>query len=177
MPSFREIYETHQHLVFNLCLNYLQNRMDAEEAAQDIFVKVHAKMATFQEKASLKTWIYRISVNHCLDMLRMRKRQKRFAFLKSIFNIAGEVEVHPPDFDHPGVLLEDREALELLFKQINQLPEQQKTALILRYMDDLPPPEIAAILGTSLKAVESLLQRAKQNLGKRLPSALLIVFC
>lgn len=174
MPSFREIYETHQHLVFNLCLNYLQNRLDAEEAAQDIFVKVHAKMGAFQEKASLKTWIYRIGVNHCLDMLRMRKRQKRFAFLTSIFNIAGEVEIHPPDFDHPGVLLENKEALERLFKQINELPEQQKTALILRYLDDLSPPDIAEILQTSVKAVESLLQRAKQNLGKRLPLSLLI---
>lgn len=173
MPSFREIYENYQHLVYNLCLHYLQNRLDAEEAAQDIFVKIHGKMGAFQEKSALKTWIYRICVNHCIDVLRMRKRQKRLAFLKSIFNIAGEVEVHPPDFDHPGVLLEDREALERLFRHIDSLPEQQKTALILRYLDDLSPPEIAHVLQISVKAVESLLQRAKQNLGKRLPAALL----
>ena len=168
MHHFLDIYETHQHMVYNLCLHYLQHRQEAEEAAQDVFVKAHAKLPSFEGKSSLKTWIYRIAVNHCLDVLRARKRQKRFAFVQSIFTGKSEAAHDPPDFDHPGVLLEDREALEGLFQKINQLPDNQRTALILKYLDDLRQREIADIMGLSEKAVESLLQRAKQGLGKKL---------
>ncbi|MCC6461982.1 MAG: RNA polymerase sigma factor [Saprospiraceae bacterium] len=167
MLSFSDLYEAHQHMVYNLCLHYLQNRQDAEEAAQDIFVKIHRKLPGFQEKSSLKTWIYRIAVHHCLDVLKARTRHKRFAFFKTLFSSDTETPAPLTNFDHPGVQLEDREALELLFQKINQLPEQQKTALILKYLDELPQRDIAAIMGLSEKAVESLLQRAKQGLKKK----------
>jgi RNA polymerase sigma-70 factor (ECF subfamily) len=168
MPTFTEIYQAQQHSVFNLCLHYLQNRQEAEEAAQDIFVKIHHKLPGFQGKSSLKTWVYRIAVNHCLDVLRARKRQKRFASFVFFFHEKNEPAPEPADFDHPGVQLEDKEALQHLFQKINQLPENQRTALILKYLDDLPQREIADIMQTSEKAVESLLQRAKQALGKKL---------
>ena len=166
MLSFPDVYEKHQHLAYNLCLNYLQNRQDAEEAAQDVFVKIHAKLPTFEGKSSLKTWVYRVTVNHCLDVLKARKRHKRFAFITGLFG--GDEKPDPAfsDFNHPGILLEDREALEMLFGKINQLPDNQKTALILKYIDDLPQREIAEVMQVSEKAVESLLQRAKQQLRK-----------
>jgi RNA polymerase sigma-70 factor (ECF subfamily) len=166
MLSFPDVYEKHQHLAYNLCLNYLQNRQDAEEAAQDVFVKIHAKLPTFEGKSSLKTWVYRVTVNHCLDVLKARKRHKRFAFITGLFG--GDEKTDPvfSDFNHPGILLEDREALEMLFGKINQLPDNQKTALILKYIDDLPQREIAEVMQVSEKAVESLLQRAKQQLRK-----------
>jgi RNA polymerase sigma factor (sigma-70 family) len=168
MATLREIFEQYQHLVFNLCLHYLQNKQDAEEATQDVFVKIHTKLSSFEGKSSLKTWVYRITVNHCLDLLRARKRQNRLSYITHLFFGKTETPLELPQFDHPGVLLEDQEDLENLFEKINQLPENQRTALILRYLDDLPPPEIAHIMGLSLKAVESLLQRAKQNLEKKL---------
>lgn len=163
MPDFYEIYESHQKMVFNLCLNYLQNRQDAEEATQDVFVKIHQKMTSFEAKSTLKTWVYRIAINHCLDVLRAKKRQKRFSFFTNIFSKEAE---NLAQFDHPGVQLEDREALGILFKKINQLPDNQRTALVLRHLDDLPQREISEIMGISEKAVESLLQRAKLNLKK-----------
>lgn len=157
-------------MVFNLCLNYLQNTQDAEEAAQDVFVKVHQKLPSFQEKSSLKTWVYRIAVNQCLDVLKAKKRQKRFGFLKSIFAGPDEKAIEISDFNHPGIQMEDREALESLFQKINGLPETQKTVIILKYLDDLPQKEIADIMQVSVKAVESLLMRGKQNLEKKLDS-------
>jgi len=166
--KFEAIYQLHVGMVFNLCLHYVQNAQEAEEATQDIFVKIHNNLSNFEGKSSLKTWVYRISVNHCLDVLKARKRQKRFAFITNLFTMTPEKGHDISDFDHPGVLLEDREALENLFQKINELPENQKTTLILRYIDDLSPPEIAEIMQISLKAVESLLQRGKQNLEKKL---------
>ena len=155
-------------MVFNLCLNYLHNQQDAKETTQDVFVKIHAKLPSFQGDSSLKTWVYRIAVNHSLDCLKAKKRQKRFVFIRSIFGMEGEALYDSPQFHHPGVQLEDREALESLFQLINQLPESQWTALILKHLDDLPQKEIAGIMQLTVKAVESLLQRAKQNLEKKL---------
>jgi RNA polymerase sigma-70 factor, ECF subfamily len=168
MLEFEQIYLQHKDLVYNLCLNYLQNRHDAEEAAQDIFVKIHQKLSTFESKSSLKTWIYRVTVNHCLDILRAKKRQNQFAYITSFFLGKSEAPLEIPQFDHPGVLLEDKEAMESLFKKVNQLPENQRTAIILKYLDDLPQREIAAIMQLSEKAVESLLQRAKQKLENKI---------
>lgn len=166
--NFEEIYNEHQSLVYNLCLHYLQNKQDAEEAAQDIFVKIYHKARNFEGKSSLKTWVYRIVINHCLDILRQRKRRSSLTIITYLFFGNQDSTPEIPDFDHPGVLLEERESLEGLFRKINQLPENQKTALILRYLDDLSPPQIADIMNVSLKAVEGLLQRAKQNLEHKL---------
>lgn len=168
--DFETIFYQYQQLVFNLCLNYLQNKPDAEEATQDVFVKIHAHMTRFEGKSSLKTWIYRIAVNHCLDILRSRTRQKRLGFFTRLFMGEDEKSLDIPHFDHPGVVLEDREALENLFQKINTLPENQRTALLLKYIEDLPQREVADIMQLSEKAVESLLQRAKQNLEKKLGS-------
>jgi RNA polymerase sigma factor (sigma-70 family) len=168
MPTFLEIYEITQNLVYNLCLNYLQNKQEAEEATQDIFVKIHAKLHTYEAKSTIKTWVYRIAVYHCLDLLRARKRQKRLAFVSDFFYEKNAASQYPPEFNHPGVLLEDREALEILFQKIDQLPENQRTALLLKCLDDLSQREIAEVMEVSEKAVESLLHRARQNLEKKI---------
>ena len=164
---FEEIYHAHKDMVYNLCLNFLQNPQDAEEVTQDVFVKVHEKRASFREQSSLKTWVYRIAVNQCLDALKARKRQKRFGFFTNIFGHENTVEREIPDFNHPGVQLEHREALEALYRRIDALPDNQKTAIILKYLDEVPQKEIADIMQVSVKAVESLLMRGKQNLEKK----------
>jgi len=166
--SFITLYETYKDLVYNVCLNYLQNKEEAEEVFQDVFLKVHEKLHDFNYKSTYKTWIYRISINKCIDHLRAKKRKKRFAFLQSISQ--GEIKI-PSPFNHPGVLLEDKESLQILFEHINTLPEKQKTALLLKSVDGLSQKEIAAILDSTEKAVESLLSRARKNLKGKLNSS------
>lgn len=165
-PNLTELIDTYGGLVYNLCLNYLRDTHDAEEAAQDVFVKVYQKIASFQRHSSLKTWIYRITVNHCLDVVKARRRQKRFGWVTGWFD-GGEQPHEIVDFIHPGIQLEHREALDRLMNCIDTLPGQQKAALLLRYLDDLPQREIADTLQVSEKAVESLLQRGKANLEKK----------
>ena len=163
--TFLEIYEKHKSLVFNVCLNYLQNQEDAEEVFQDVFLKVHQKIDKFEERSSLKTWIYRITINLCLDFIKAKKRKKRFAFLQSLSN--QEIQIASP-FSHPGVLLENKEGTEAIFKAINQLPESQKTALLLKSIEGLPQKEIASIMTLNEKAVESLLSRARKKMKELL---------
>lgn len=73
-----------------------------------------------------------------------------------------------PDFEHPGVLMENKENTKALFKAIHTLPNQQKTAFILSFVEELPRQEVADVMEVSLKAVESLLQRAKKNMRPEL---------
>lgn len=167
--AFRIFYEHYKAKVYNTAISYLQNAEEAEEVTQDVFVEIFHSAATFKGESSPSTWVYRITINKCLDALRYRKRKKRFGFLKSLFGESmQEPEVEVPHFEHPGVALENKENASLLFAAMKQLPENQKAAFILSQVEDLPQKEIAAILQQSEKAVESLLQRAKANLRKEL---------
>jgi RNA polymerase sigma-70 factor (ECF subfamily) len=146
----------------------LQNKEDAEEVFQDVFMSVHQKIDSFEGKAHIKTWLYRIAVNRSLDFIKAKKTKKRFAFFK-MSNI-DDLEINSK-INHPGVLLENKEATERIFKAINKLPKNQKSALILKSIEQLSQKEISQILGIGEKAVESLLSRARRNLKEILNTA------
>ncbi len=159
-------------MVYNLALNYVQNVEDAEEITQDVFVSVYQSLHSFQENSSLSTWMYRITINKSLDFLKSKQRKKRFALLTSLFfDNSNDIKHNPPEYNHPGVLLEHKEALGKLFKVINELPNKQKTALILHKIEQKSQAEVAEIMNISLKAAESLIQRAKTNLSKKLDNS------
>lgn len=166
---FRDVYDTHIFMVYNLCLSYVQKVVDAEELSQNVFVKVHKKLPEFKAQSSLKTWIYRITINECLDFIKAQKRQKRIAFISSIFNDKGEERsALLPDMNHPGIQLENKEAVERIYHHMNSLSDRQKTALILKVIEGFSQKEIAETMELSEKAVESLLVRARQKLKKKL---------
>ena len=168
-PALAELYAAFSSRVYNTAISYLQNAAEAEEVTQDVFVKIFQSAAGFKGNSSVSTWIYRITVNQALDRLSHRKRQKRFGFMVRIFQEGSAApQLDLPHFDHPGVLLEQKENARILFQAIESLPEQQKTAFILSFIEELPRQEVADVMELSLKAVESLLQRAKANLRERL---------
>lgn len=165
--DFEQLYEAHKKQVFNLALQYVQNMEDAEEITQDVFVSVYQSMSSFKEQSSLGTWIYRITINKSLDFIKAKQRKKRFGFLTSLFyEDSNEVKHDVPAFDHPGMQMESREAMARIFSAINQLPANQKTALILSKIEQKSQVEVAEIMDISAKAVESLIQRAKSNMQK-----------
>lgn len=167
-PAFRELVTRFQDRVFNTALGLLQQHAEAEDIAQEVFIQVFRSIQQFKADSQLSTWIYRITVTKSLDHLRRKKRKKRFGFLTSIFDEANKPVYEPADFNHPGVLQENKEDAALLFKMIARLPENQRTAFILNKVEELSYREIAVILNTTEAAVDSLLQRAKQNLRKKL---------
>src|SRR4051812_18906490 len=167
--AFHQLYGSFSSKVFNTALGYLHNTEEAEEITQDVFVEVYQSAKGFKGDSSIGTWIYRITVNKSLDRLRYRKRKKRFAFLESLFKKdSSELQHDIPSFEHPGIELENKENAAILFQAIELLSEQQKTAFILSYIEDLSQKEVAEIMKLSEKAVESLLQRAKANLRREL---------
>lgn len=166
--NFEQFYNQYKSRVYNLALNYVQNIEDAQEITQDVFVTVHNSLNTFQEQSAMSTWMYRITINKCLDFLKAKQRKKRFAFITSLFfENSNDLKHTPIENNHPGILLENKEALEQLLEKINSLPENQKTALILHKIEQKSQVEVAEIMNLSTKAVESLIQRAKTNLSKK----------
>ena len=165
--TFKEIYNAHRILVYNLALTYLFSVEDAEEVTQDVFVKVHQSLGKFKGDASIKTWIYRITINQCLDFIKRKNSKKRFFVFGKKSNSEYEYN-NLPTFEHPGILLENKEKSKLLFATINTLPENQKTAFILSKIDGLSNPEISEVMELSIGAVESLLVRAKKALQEKL---------
>ena len=165
--DFEKLYNQYNVLVYNLALNYLQNIEDAEEITQYVFIQINNSLSNFQEKSSLKTWIYRITINKCLDFIKHKNSQKRFfIFGKKSQN---EFEIsNVSNFEHPGILLENKEKSKLLFEIINELGENQKTAFLLSKVDGLSNPEIAEIMKLSVSSVESLVFRAKSTLKEKI---------
>lgn len=155
--------------VFNVILSYVQNNEDAEEVTQDTLISALKGLKEFKSESKLKTWVYSIAINKSKDFLRYKGRQKRSGHVISIFGRnedSDKVIYEPVNFIHPGVELESKEQMDLLFNGINQLPEKQKEALILAKLEQMPQKEISELMGISLKAVESLISRAKAGLKK-----------
>ncbi len=165
---FSEIVEQWQKMVYNTALSIVQLEADAEDITQDVFIDVFEKLDKFRGESQLSTWIYRITVNRSLDFEKKKKRQKNGGLLKQIFSVKAEDE--PVNFNHPGVLLDNKEKAAALFKALKKLPESQRVAFTLHKVEGLPYQEVADIMQTSLYAVESLMVRAKAGLKKLLES-------
>jgi RNA polymerase sigma factor (sigma-70 family) len=166
--AFKLLVANYQDRVYHTALGFLLSSEDAEDAAQEVFIRVFEKIASFKGESSLATWIYRVTVTQSLDMLRKKQRKKRGRTILGLFGMGGNEELHPKDFDHPGVKTENKERAKVLFNAMTRLPEHQRTAFLLQKLEGLSQNEIAAIMNTSAPAVESLLSRAKANLKKQL---------
>jgi RNA polymerase sigma-70 factor (ECF subfamily) len=164
--AFRELVEEFQDRVINTCYKFLNNKEDAEDTAQEVFVEVYRSLNSFREDSLLSTWIYRISVTKSLDLIRKKNRKKRFNFLKG-----GDDEElinwQPGDSD-PYSILTDNERNNLLYTALNSLPDNQRIALTLSKLEHIKSSEIADIMNTNTSTVESWIHRAKKTLYKKL---------
>ena len=167
--ALKLLYQRYADKVYNTVISYLKNAEDAEEVLQDVFITIFDSAGKFNFNSSVSTWVYRIAVNKSLDFLRKKNAAKRKGIFTSIYvKAAKEATLEPVDFDHPGIKLEHKEDARLLFKALEVIPERQKTVFILTQIEGLPQSEVAAIMKTTIKSVESLLGRAKRSLKKEL---------
>ena len=167
--SFKELVEEHQFKVINTCFRFVNNKEDAEDIAQEVFLEIHQSISKFRGDAKLSTWIYRIAVTKSLNFLRMKKRKKRMGHLKRIFGFEEEMDKLPStNIDNPERSLEKKERLEILQKALDSIAENQRTAIILSKYDGYSYQEIAELMDTTISSVESLIHRAKKNLEKKL---------
>lgn len=166
--AFRGIVDEWQDMVFNTAMGIVQNEQDADDITQEAFIQVHQSISSFKGDSKFSTWLYRITVSKALDHEKKRRRKKRFAFVQGLFGRSGEESIEIPNYNHPGVLLENKECANELLKAMKQLPDKQRIAFTLNKLEGQSYQETAEIMNTTLYAVESLMGRAKLNLQKYL---------
>ncbi len=142
----------------------MKNQEEAEDMSQEVFIHVYQNIDKFKGESLISTWIYRIAVNKCLEEMRKKRRQKRAAYLEDIADPV--IQNRIPDFYHPGIALENQQRAAILFKAIEQLPEQQQVAFTLAKVEFLSYEEISEVMEKSISSIESLIHRAKQNLQR-----------
>ncbi len=164
--AFRKLVDEWQDMVYNTVVSIVQDPDDADDITQEVFVQVYQSVSSFKGESKFSTWLYRIALSKALDHEKKKRRKKRFGFVQSLFGGHEEEQLHPVDFDHPGVQLEKKEKAAVLFNALKQLPEKQRIAFTLHKLEGQGYQEIAEIMHTTLYAVESLMGRAKANLKK-----------
>ncbi len=167
--AFDELVRRYQGQVHSTCYRFLNDVQDSQDAAQDIFVKVYAAVRQFKPEAKFSTWLYRVIINHCLNVLRARKRRQWLSTFTSREKrgILDHFSVADED-GNPGTDLEKAERIRAVRRAIDSLNSEQKTAVILHRYQGLSYQEIADIMQTSIASVESRLHRAKLALGRML---------
>ncbi len=159
--AFSMLVRRHQGNVFTLAYRFSRDRQDAEELAQEIFLKVWRHARTFKGRAAFSTWLYRLAVNTCLNHRQKKKNSPESVMLPDdLADMAGSAD--------SGRIARERQ--KLLEQAMSTLPARQKMALILAYFERKSYEQIAAVMEVSVSAVETLLFRARQNLGKKLRS-------
>ncbi|MBK7445289.1 MAG: sigma-70 family RNA polymerase sigma factor [Ignavibacteria bacterium] len=167
--AFRILFDLYKINVYNTASGFLTNVNDAEDVTQEVFIQVFKSIEHFKENSKLSTWIYRITITKCLDLLRKKKTKKRFAFFVDFFeNDEKDKEEVFVNYEHPGIQTDKLELSKILFKEIDKLPDNQRISFVLNKVEKLGYQEISEVMGISVPAVESLIFRAKSGLKKRL---------
>jgi RNA polymerase sigma-70 factor (ECF subfamily) len=161
--AFQWLVESRQDMVYNTLLGIVQNVSEAEDLAQEVFIQVYQSIGSFRGDAKLSTWIYRIAVAKAIDAERKKKTRKRFFGFRLNEDNAAEDPMH---FEHPGILIENKERAALLFKALEKLPKNQRVAFLLIKTEGLSYEDTALVMKITIKAVEALMHRAKAQLRK-----------
>lgn len=148
---FEDIYTSYRSKVYTTAFRMLSHHADAEDITQDVFVRVYKKLGSFRGEAQFSTWIYRITMNCCLDHLRRRKRDLAIQL--------------PPDFDAPGPGIDVTRVIE---GALPLMPPGYREVFVLHDLQGLKHSEIAEILGIAEGASKSQLHRARAFLRKKI---------
>lgn len=152
-----QIVERHQDNVLSLAYRYTQNWPDAEDIAQETFIRVFRAAKKYKAQSGFRTWLYRIVVNLCMDHHRKNRPAVSLAIVTA--EMASKTASDPLETDEIAALVQ---------KAVSELPERQKMALILHRYENLTHARISETTGWSPSAVESLLVRAYGNLREKL---------
>ena len=168
--AFGELVDKYKQPVMNLVYRMLRDATEAEDLAQNVFIQVHKSSSRYQVSAKFSTWLFTIARNLCLNEIRRRSRHP-----------ADSLDVsHPEQDDQPLRQFEDSkttsppesllhgELEEKIEEALAELPENQRTAILLCRQDELSYEDIAEVLGCSLSATKSLIHRGRETLKLKL---------
>ena len=158
--AFDRLVERYQRDIYRLCYRYVNNHEDANDLAQEVFLKAYRAIGRFRGDSSFSTWLYRIAVNTCLNFRASRKPESQ------------ELPEGLADGNEgAAAALESREQAVLVRRAVSRLPEKQRATLILKVYHDLTHEEVARILGSTVGTVKANLFHALGNLRKLMAEA------
>jgi RNA polymerase sigma-70 factor (ECF subfamily) len=157
LQAFEEIIKLYEKKVYNLALRYVKNHDDALDVAQDVFILVYNNLSSFRGESAFSTWIYRITYNNCVDMLR-RKSKKSSGY--SIDDDDNFIKLPSNDVSIEQEY-ENKEKVKSVMEAIDKLPKEQRDIIILRSIKELSYSEIGEILNIAEGTVKSRLNRAR----------------
>ncbi len=167
--AFKEFISRYQKLVLNTCYGFLNDKTDAEDVTQEVFISVFLSADKFNENSKISTWLYRIAVNKSLNYIRDNKKRNIFRSIESFFGNDKNDELQiadSSDYDSDSSETDD-ERRKILQTAIDSLSQRQKTAFILNKYENLSYKQISEVMNLSVPSVEGLIHRAKINVQKK----------
>ena len=170
--AFENIVMRYNRRVYAVAYRYVNNSEEAADITQEIFIRVWEKLETFRGDSKFSTWLFQLAGNHCKNKLKALKRRRWFQ--------NESLNGHPRDDDYgparqhespdpgPGELLSGARMQEMVRNKLEELPEDQRTVLMMRDIDDLDYDEIAEATGLALGTVKSRIHRGRIELAKRI---------
>lgn len=158
--AFARLVETYKVAVYNLAYRMLKNAAEAEDAAQEIFLRAYTKLATYDRERKFSTWLLSIASNYCIDVIRRRR-----ATLVDLDEVAFAVPSTAPGPEGSAIHREQREAVA---RAISHLPDSYRLVTVLRYYNDCSYEEIERITGLTEATIKTRLFRARRHLEELL---------
>ncbi len=166
--ALRLLIEAHQHRVIGTVAKMLGDDSDAEDIAQQVFIRVWKSAARYEPTAKFTTWLFKITRNLVFNELRRRKRHPTRSLDATLEDDDRPMQMPDPGAKAPDISLLDGEMQSAIQRAIDELPEAQRMAVILRRYDEMPYEDIGEILDLSVPAVKSVLFRARTELREKL---------
>lgn len=160
VQALEELIRRHQRGLYQLAYRLLRNPLDAEDALQEVFLKVYEHAGSFQPRSTVRAWLNRITANHCLN--RLRERVPLSSLDEEDAPLIKAADANPLE------ALEERDLARVLEGLLAALPENQRRALVLKRFGDLTYQEIAEVMETTPDAVDGLIKRARRFLRQHL---------
>lgn len=166
--AFAELLRRYRAPIFNLCLRMLKNSEDAEDVAQDVFIKVFSMLERYDDRYAFKSWLFKIAANQCIDFIR-KNRVKMLRLDEPVQFRGEEIERELSDGGPlPDELLHRGELHRILREVTDELPPHYRAMIVLRHQEQLSYEEIANLLDLPLGTVKARIHRARALMKDKL---------
>ncbi|MEM7028929.1 MAG: sigma-70 family RNA polymerase sigma factor [Chloroflexota bacterium] len=162
--AFNNIVESYQRPIYNLCYQMLQDTGEAEDAAQEVFLRAYLKLDSYDETRKFSTWLFAIASHYCLDRLKKRRLQTVSLSLLSPWQMPAD---HAPKPEQNLIQADSASEIQAI---LNQLSAKQRLIVVMHYWHNMPLAEISEATKMSVGAIKSQLFRARKVMGKMMQS-------
>lgn len=156
--AYRFIIDTYKNPIYNTILRMAKNPQTAQDLTQEVFMKAYEQLPKFKLEGSFKAWLYRLATNHCIDFFRKKSNQVIFEQFEDRVS-SNELE--------PEVVLLKKESERRIERIVANLPTDERSIVLMRYVNELSYEEIGALLGLTKTEIGNKLFRAKQKMRKQ----------